>query len=62
MRQLVQRLVETPVSEAILQGEVVEGARIRLTVVDGKLVARAAKGDGARAAAAGTPRIPDRRA
>jgi ATP-dependent Clp protease ATP-binding subunit ClpC len=43
MRQLVQRLVETPVSEAILQGEVNEGARIRLAVVDGKLVAKAAR-------------------
>ena len=48
MRQLVQRMVETPVSEAILQGEVQEGARIRLTVINGKLVARAAKGDGTR--------------
>jgi ATP-dependent Clp protease ATP-binding subunit ClpC len=43
MRQLVQRLVETPVSEAILRGEVHEGARIRLQIVDGKLSAKAAR-------------------
>jgi ATP-dependent Clp protease ATP-binding subunit ClpC len=45
MRQVVQRLVETPVSEAILRGEVTEGARIRLQVVDGRLIARAARVD-----------------
>jgi ATP-dependent Clp protease ATP-binding subunit ClpC len=45
MRQLVQKLVETPVSEAILRGEVHEGARIRLQVVDGNLIARAARAD-----------------
>jgi ATP-dependent Clp protease ATP-binding subunit ClpC len=44
LRQTIQRLVETPVSEAILKGEVKEGARIRLAVADGRLVARAGKG------------------
>lgn len=43
LRQTIQRLVETPVSEAILRGEVKDGARIRLAVVDGRLVARAAR-------------------
>ena len=43
MRQLIQRLVETPVSEAILRGEVAEGARIRLHVSGGKLIARASR-------------------
>ena len=43
LRQTIQRLVETPVSEAILRGEVKDGARIRLVVVDGRLVARAAR-------------------
>jgi ATP-dependent Clp protease ATP-binding subunit ClpC len=44
LRQTIQRLVESPVSEAILKGEVKDGARIRLAVVDGRLVARAARG------------------
>ena len=44
LRQTIQRLVESPVSEAILRGEVKDGARIRLTVADGRLVARAARG------------------
>jgi ATP-dependent Clp protease ATP-binding subunit ClpC len=44
LRQTIQRLVETPVSEAILKGEVKDGARIRLAVSDGRLVARAARG------------------
>jgi len=44
LRQTIQRLVETPVSEAILKGEVKDGARIRLAVADGRLVARAARG------------------
>ncbi|HEY1101454.1 MAG TPA: AAA family ATPase, partial [Myxococcota bacterium] len=43
LRQTIQRLVETPVSEAIIRGEVKDGARIRLVVVDGRLVARAAR-------------------
>ncbi|MDP2340122.1 MAG: ATP-dependent Clp protease ATP-binding subunit [Deltaproteobacteria bacterium] len=43
LRQVIQRLVETPVSEAILRGEVKDGARIRLAVVEGRLVARAAR-------------------
>jgi ATP-dependent Clp protease ATP-binding subunit ClpC len=43
LRQTIQRLVETPVSEAILRGEVKDGARIRLAVVDDRLVARAAR-------------------
>jgi ATP-dependent Clp protease ATP-binding subunit ClpC len=43
LRQTIQRLVETPVSEAILRGEVKDGARIRLAVADGRLVARAAR-------------------
>ena len=43
LRQTIQRLVETPVSEAILRGEVKDGARIRLAVSDGRLVARAAR-------------------
>ncbi len=43
LRQTIQRLVETPVSEAIIRGEVKDGARIRLAVVDGRLVARAAR-------------------
>ncbi|MBI1949064.1 MAG: AAA family ATPase [Deltaproteobacteria bacterium] len=43
MRQLIQRLVETPVSDAILRGEVAEGARIRLQVSSGKLLARATR-------------------
>jgi ATP-dependent Clp protease ATP-binding subunit ClpC len=43
LRQTIQKLVETPVSEAILRGEVKEGARIRLAVVDDRLVARAAR-------------------
>jgi predicted transcriptional regulator len=42
---VVQRLVEMPVAEAILKGEIAEGARIRLRIVDGKLVARALKSD-----------------
>jgi ATP-dependent Clp protease ATP-binding subunit ClpC len=41
MRQLVQKLVETPVSEAILRGEVAAGTRIRLEVKDGRLLAKA---------------------
>jgi ATP-dependent Clp protease ATP-binding subunit ClpC len=41
LRQTVQRLVETPVAEALLRGEVREGSRLRLTVKDGQLVARA---------------------
>ena len=44
LRQTIQRLVETPVSEAIIRGEVKDGARIRLAVADGRLVARAARG------------------
>jgi ATP-dependent Clp protease ATP-binding subunit ClpC len=43
LRQTIQRLVETPVSEAIIRGEVKDGARIRLAVADGRLVARAAR-------------------
>lgn len=43
LRQTIQRLVETPVAEAILRGEVKDGARIRLVVVEGRLVARAAR-------------------
>ena len=43
LRQVIQRLVETPVSEAILRGEVKDGARIRLAVQDGRLIARAAR-------------------
>jgi ATP-dependent Clp protease ATP-binding subunit ClpC len=43
LRQTIQRLVETPVSEAIIRGEVKDGARIRLAVSDGRLVARAAR-------------------
>jgi ATP-dependent Clp protease ATP-binding subunit ClpC len=44
LRQTIQRFVETPVSEAILKGEVKDGTRIRLAVADGRLVARAARG------------------
>jgi ATP-dependent Clp protease ATP-binding subunit ClpC len=43
LRQTIQKLVETPVSEAILRGEVKDGARIRLAIVDDRLVARAAR-------------------
>ncbi len=43
LRQTIQQLVETPVAEAILKGEVKEGARIRLAVADGRLVARAGR-------------------
>ncbi|MCC7070076.1 MAG: ATP-dependent Clp protease ATP-binding subunit [Deltaproteobacteria bacterium] len=45
MRQLIQRLVESPVSDAILRGEVAEGARIRLQVSGGKLLARATRAE-----------------
>jgi predicted transcriptional regulator len=39
----VQKLVEAPVAEAILRGEVKDGTRIRLAVSDGKLVAKASR-------------------
>ncbi len=39
MRRAVQRLIETPLSEAILRGQVKDGQRVRLSVNDGKIKA-----------------------
>jgi ATP-dependent Clp protease ATP-binding subunit ClpC len=40
LRRIVQRLVESPLSEAILRKEVREGDRVRLRVHDGRILAR----------------------
>ena len=39
MRQTIQRLVEAVIAEEILKGAITEGARLRLTVRDGRVVA-----------------------